>query len=393
MEIKDAKQPTTSLVGKIYFSEFFSESLAVYALIPLLFEQYGGQSAERVGILLASWQILIVLFEIPTGIVADKYGRKASMQLARIARLLCFPLWLAFPSFTGLLAGIVFLALGDALSSGSLEAYSYDELEDKTAYNKLRQQTVAIHLAAFSAAGIYAFALNADFKLIIIASMISTSIGLFFSSMLPNDRHHHKQAVTIKTLLKDAKEQIAGHPVTLKRFVQASLMMTLLVFFIEQITLFYSDAGQSAKSVSALMAVGNLLTFGLLWILHSIEEWTRRYQSQILALCFILFGGAMASGLVWVQIGAIFLSVRLIRVAFLHTTNDLQHAVAGSARATISSLSSFVGKLSASAGIFLVGYLSRTSSDSRLPIYVIGTGFLTVFICLELFWRPQHGKR
>jgi hypothetical protein len=73
MKIIRHKKPNHSLIRKIYFAEFFSESLAIYSLIPLLFENYRAQSAERVGILLASWQILVVIFEIPTGIVAVGY--------------------------------------------------------------------------------------------------------------------------------------------------------------------------------------------------------------------------------------------------------------------------------------------------------------------------------
>lgn len=393
MKIIRHKKTNHTLIRKIYFAEFFSESLAIYSLIPLLFENYGGQSAERVGILIASWQILVVLFEIPTGIIADKYGRKTSMQLGKLARFFCFPLWLAFPSFSGLFAGIIFLALGDALLSGSLEAYIYDELKDKTTYNKLRQQTVAVQLASFSLAGVYAYLLNADFKLVIVASMVSTLIGLFFTSLLPTDKFHHEERVTIKALVTDAKDQVSGNHATLKRFIQASLMMTLLAFFIEQITLFYSDTGQSARTVAALMAIGNMLTFMLFWVLHRIEDWSRKYQSLILMGCFALFGTSLLLHNIWMQIGAIFISVRIIRVAFLHTTNDLQHVVSGRARATITSLSSFAGKLVASAGILIVGYASRDTSDSRLPIFIIGVSFVLLFVCLELFWRPNHGRR
>lgn len=372
-----------ALVRRIYFTEFFGEAFAVYALIPLFFEQYGSVTVVQVGLLLAVWQIATVIFELPTGLVADTYGRRVSMQWGKFSNLIGLVVWLLFPSFSGLLAGVLVMAFGNALLSGSLEAYTYDELNNKKAYNKIRQQTVAVHLAAFSFAGFVAYLLNVNYELLVIASIVSASIGFLSSFLLPADSSRHHDRISVTELVNDTKQEVSQHTAVLRLFLSAATATALLVFFIEQITLFYADTGVSNRTVALLMAIGNIVTFVLLWTLHVYEAWSRRYAQVLLAGLFLLLGVVFALGNVWLQIAFMFLSVRVVRIVYLHAGNDLQHAINSKSRATVGSFASFCGKLLASVGILAVGLLSASSSDSRLPIYIIGVLLIGLYILLE----------
>ena len=57
----------------------FTRSLYLIKIINTLFYQVRGMTLAQVGLLLGTYQFSKMIFEIPTGIVADKYGRKISM--------------------------------------------------------------------------------------------------------------------------------------------------------------------------------------------------------------------------------------------------------------------------------------------------------------------------
>lgn len=70
--------------------------------------------------------ITVILTEIPTGIISDKYSRKISFLISAILRLISIILYI-FGSFY---IGSVFMALGAVFSSGTDSAYLYDLLKN-----------------------------------------------------------------------------------------------------------------------------------------------------------------------------------------------------------------------------------------------------------------------
>lgn len=379
------------LKRKLYLTEFFGESFAVYALIPLFFQQYGQVSVADVGLLLGIWQLSTVIFEIPTGIIADTYGRRASIQLGKLVNTIALIAWLIRPSFLGLLIGVILFSIGNALLSGSIEAYTYDELKNKSFYNKMRQQTVAIHLAAFSFGGLIAYVLEADYRNILIASLVSSIIGLLFSLSLTKDAVTSNELSTMRLIFKQTSLQIRQHKNIVHAFFATVLATAMLVFFIEQINLFYSDTGIADTTVALLMAIGNVITFGILWLMHRFENWMRRYQISLLLFFFVFLGISMNFKNLWAQILMIFLAVRVVRISYLLTSTDLQHVIASKYRATIGSAASFMGKIVAGLSIIIVGLLAELNGDSRMPIYLFGIAIVIVFIIFHKYsLRATH---
>ena len=346
-------------------------------------------NAFQVGSLLAVWQVLIVVFEIPTGVIADKFGRKYSLSIGKAVRLFCYPMWLFFPNYLGLLAGLLFLSLGDALISGALEAYSYDELPDKQSFNKLRQRTVAIHLAAFTTAGLISYILNADYHLILITSILMSAIGFVASFLLPTDKIH--QSHKYLTLLKDSKLEIKKNSNTLYLFITTSAVLALLVIFIEQLNIFYKATGISDVIVALLMTIGNFITFLIFWVSHRIEKLMRDVQ----ALLLILFVSILTLTVViklnaFIQIGMVFLFVRIVRLSVINYSNDLHHAISSKTRATVGSISSFFGKILASLTMLAIGYVGAHEIDIKLSISVSGLLISSTIYYLHILQRQSR---
>jgi MFS family permease len=88
-----------------------------------------GMTAGEVGAALAVWSVTAFVVEIPAGVWADRWSRRAILSIAQVARLAGFALWLVWPHFWGFLAGFVLWGVKSGLTGGCFEALVYDELK------------------------------------------------------------------------------------------------------------------------------------------------------------------------------------------------------------------------------------------------------------------------
>ncbi|MBU3188063.1 MFS transporter [Clostridium bowmanii] len=89
-----------------------------------------GLSLTELGLVEAIFHITSFLMEIPTGAVADIWGRKASRICGRIAQLISAFILIYSNSFIGFAIGFVVTALSYNLESGAGEALLYDSLKE-----------------------------------------------------------------------------------------------------------------------------------------------------------------------------------------------------------------------------------------------------------------------
>lgn len=124
-------------VAKLYLAyKFFSNLFFAYPI----FYQFAQQTITplQVGIFFSVIGIVGFIAEIPTGVIADKHGRKLS-GLVGVATLSLAPLVIFFGhTFSAYLVAAVFYGLGRALLSGALESLVYDHKNvSKTVYRRV----------------------------------------------------------------------------------------------------------------------------------------------------------------------------------------------------------------------------------------------------------------
>ncbi len=113
-----------------FYAFTFFRNLAFFSavLIPF-FTQWGNVSLTQ-ALLLQSWFMLCVfLLEVPTGAVADYFGRKYSLALSGFFAVLGVLIYGSIPRFEIFLLGEAILALSYALMSGADSAILYDTLK------------------------------------------------------------------------------------------------------------------------------------------------------------------------------------------------------------------------------------------------------------------------
>jgi len=81
-----------------------------------------GLSFFEIGILISFREICVNLIEVPSGVLADLYGRRRSMMLAFSAYIISFIIFGASDVFWQLFAAMFFFAIGEAFRSGTHKA-------------------------------------------------------------------------------------------------------------------------------------------------------------------------------------------------------------------------------------------------------------------------------
>lgn len=90
-----------------------------------------GLDLFEINAVLATFFITIFLFEVPTGAVADLFGRKVSFLLACLTRCIAFYLYAFADGFLDCVIAEVVDAIGTTLASGSIEAWLVDGMRDE----------------------------------------------------------------------------------------------------------------------------------------------------------------------------------------------------------------------------------------------------------------------
>jgi DHA3 family tetracycline resistance protein-like MFS transporter len=125
----------------VYAFTGFLTSFAFGSILPVyvLYFRHYQINLFQIGLLAAIFEAAILIFEIPTGLVADIYGRKLSVILSAFVSLISGILFIFFPYLFGFIIAEILNGLGETLRSGALEAWLVDSLkyegkEEKTKY-------------------------------------------------------------------------------------------------------------------------------------------------------------------------------------------------------------------------------------------------------------------
>lgn len=114
----------------LYCYKFMSHCLPIYAFYTLLFIERG-MSISEIAILVSLWSGFSILFEIPSGILADRWSRRNMLVIASFVEGFCFFIWSFSQSFSLFAVGFFFWAIGNAFVSGTEESLIYDNLKSK----------------------------------------------------------------------------------------------------------------------------------------------------------------------------------------------------------------------------------------------------------------------
>ena len=142
-----------SNITKAYWFRFFKNFHLFSAVLVPFFLLWGKISFTEIMLLQAGFTFFVFLLEIPTGVVADWFGRKTSLIVAGFTAVAAPLIYVSYPSFWIFLLAEFFWAMGAALISGADSALIYDSL--KATGDEKKSKKVFARYGSFGLAGIF----------------------------------------------------------------------------------------------------------------------------------------------------------------------------------------------------------------------------------------------
>lgn len=113
-----------------FFVTHFIYSMAVSSFLStyVIFMQSKGMSFTEINGIEAIFMVSVFVLEIPTGVIADWYGRKVSFLLSAVARAGAMLLYMTSPSFNFFAIAAAAAAFAETCHTGAFESWVIEGL-------------------------------------------------------------------------------------------------------------------------------------------------------------------------------------------------------------------------------------------------------------------------
>ncbi len=372
-------------VKKLYFMSFFQGLIPAY-VIERLFWQGRGMSVKDVVYCEIIYALTIILLEVPSGILSDKFGRKKMIYLSSLFDAFEFILLFYAHSFPLFALTMLFTGTGAAFESGSRNALLYDSLlhhKNEDVYEKIQGRMSAANfcglLLSAGSGSLLSSYVSLDINYIV--SFLSKTAVFFISLTLKEPPLLTKTENSAKSFLKFAFEAVKifrEKPVLLSCTVTAAIIGGTVNYLDEFWQLLAEKWGVPVILFGALtIAMGIFRVPGEVFA-YKLKN---RMNLKTLLIAIILLSAVLYTLIYLVQnpFSIIFMALILLMSGIseplisgcIHANTDSAH------RATVESMSSLVLRLAT----MLIGLGFGFISD-RFSIY---TGFAYLAIIMLCF--------
>jgi len=365
--------------------------------IYVLYFRYYNITLFEVALLAAVFETAVLISEIPTGLLADRFGRKLSVVLGFSCFTISGLVFILFRNLTGFLVAEVLFGIAEAFISGAAEALAVDSIpgDDKQGslqrlYTRRSRIRIAVTAACMIVAG-YAYSrdVSVTFYPVLLGGVAGLGASWFFVEI---GHQHHDQG---------ARKFFAPLALMFRRLEVSAVLKVLFVlaltanFAFEAVDQYWqvllSELFEiDVKYFGYLTAAGAALAFFL------VGPIVRRSKGQVsTSMLILLLSGIIISSLPNAPAALIpyllilyFVTKEMIAPLFSYTINSL---IDSEGRATFLSgfnLTCSIGEVAAG---LLVGFIA---SRLGLPVvFVVGGSVLVLVVIAMLFMsRPMFDK-
>jgi len=363
------------------------------AILPVIvpFFQSLGLSMAQVFQLQAIFGIGILLLEIPTGYVADLFGRKKALILGAFFAGVGFTYLIFIHSFVELIIYELILSLAFSFISGSDISLIYDSYrsdERQLAARGLANLQMAMVLGEASSSILGGFLVMWSFKYVLWATAITMWLPFFISLTL---KETQTEVMNRHTHWQNFKEMFiyvfrSGDDVLRLTFINMVLWSLATYFSVWIYQKYWEVQGVELRY------------FGILWAIHSllvgvigkfIHSWEQKLGATTLLWCLAVcaflgyFGMGIASGFIGVAFALFFPVIRGITQVLLR--DALNWRIPAKFRSTVNSAQSFCFRLGFALFGPLVGYgLDHGGMRTTLVVLGLVFGVLAILVLRPL---------
>lgn len=372
-----------------FLSRFLFDFVFAYAIYNLFFN-INGLSVLQISLLLAWWALNAMLFEVPSGALADKWSRRKMLTIAPLLKAICFCLWfLAKGNFWVYGLGFSFWALGSAFTSGTAEAMLYDHLtflkQEKKYEKYLGKKKFYFYLALGVSIIFGGFIAHYKISWAIIFSVIPLLLSSFFAWFIKEEK---------KTLSTGEIKYFQHIKIALKE-LRTDRVLAFFMVYLVGISLF-SGVEEYDQLYYKLIGLP-VFAFGIIGFCWSLfNAFGSRLAHKIKNKCFIFWLMPLL-GFILLSLVALIVKVQaiifLLLAYFLYSPvrvlieSKIQQRIKTQSRATITSLSSFLIELS---GVTLAPIFGLIGKSFGLPAIYFGFALLLLFLS---FWTLFNKRK
>lgn len=246
----------------------FLLQLNITSAIWVLYLAFKGMSLIEIGILESIYHITGMLFELPTGAIADIYGKRFSVIVGRIINVISCILMITSNSFFGFAVSFILSAAAMNLNSGAAEALVYDSLKELGEEERYKRIWGNLAFAMSIAQGLAVLigGILSDIKFlyayifgtVIQAAALIWAFG-FNEPPIHKDEEKHKQGNIIVNQLITSVKVLKVRRLVLYLILFSALVGSLqtTVFFYSQ--KYFSDMSYSKTIIAIICAIGSLI--------------------------------------------------------------------------------------------------------------------------------------
>jgi MFS family permease len=339
---------------------------------PVLFALHGLSIAD-ISTLYVLWSATSLLLQVPAGALADRMSRRTLLVVAGLVRAVGYALWTLTPTFAGFAAGFVLWGIAGALNSGTFEALVYDELAlagTADAYGRLTGRAGTVKLVVSAAVTALAIPLLriGGFGLVGAVSVASCVAWALVALTLP-ERPRQRQGCPAAggtglgeylATLRAGVTEAARRPTVRRLLVLAALLPALTA--IDEYVPLLGRAYHLPSSLVPLFLLG--LTFAAAIGTWCAGRWWSARPGRVAAALAVGAVALLASGAGDRVIGyaGVAVGFGLVQYGIVATDVRLQYAIAGPARATVTSVAEVGADLAAILVFGVCAVLSRELS-------------------------------
>jgi MFS family permease len=359
--------------------------------IIILFFKENGLSLTEIMTLQGAYSLTVALFEVPSGYLADLFGRKACIVFSTIFSFVGFLFFCFFSGFYYFLIAQILVGFAGSLISGSDSALIYDTLlqtNNKDDYAKIEGRNYAIGNFSEATAGIFGgfLAVSSIYLPVYVqTAFIFLSIPIAFTLVEPEIKNITSSRNSLQSIFILVKSTL----------FESSKLRWLIVYSSAMGVATLSMAWFSQPFFIAIDLP--LVLFGIFWALLNFSSGISSYNSHyfsnkfnyksliyfsvIMSLSFFLLGFSIISyGLFF-----IFIIYFLRGIVTPILRNEINKITSSNIRATVLSVRSFIIRVSFAILAPVLGFIAEHNSLS-ITFYFLAVvvGFSTLLSAFKL---------
>ncbi len=205
-----------SNIWKLYVLQALTQALFIIPIIVLFWQSYG-LNLQQIMLLQSGFALTVFVLEIPTGYLADRWGRRNTLILGCCFGFVAYLTYATGQTFWHFLCAEILIGIGSSLLSGTVEAMTYDtllELGREREYRKVAGNQAFFEFNTEAASGILGGLLGAiSLVLPLWLTAIPMACAIFIAvSLQEPKRHTLHEPKHLKAIFRTSAHALFWHP-------------------------------------------------------------------------------------------------------------------------------------------------------------------------------------